>query len=163
LIATAILVALAAWLGALLWAQRAGGAFGFRLARMLAPQWGLFTAPVPWLSMVALYRVEDEGGPASEWLELPPRRAPTGYEAPWGLERRYGKIHADLAGELVQARLALPRPQVAECRAYRALLDQARHAAQGAGGSVRFCLRTEDPDWPAERPRIVFLSEAHPL
>lgn len=158
----AILLLLTAWLAASLWAQRKGGAFGFRLARMLAPQWGLFTAPIPWLSIVALYRVEDGDG-VGEWRALPPRRPPRVLEMPWGLERRLGKIHADLTGELVQARLSMPRAEIAGDRAYRVLLEQARHAAAGEAGAVRFCLRTEDPDWPAERPRILFLSEAHSL
>jgi hypothetical protein len=101
-------------------------------------------------------------GHEGEWQPLPPHRPRAWWERLWGPDRRLGKIHGDVAAELVQHRLTRDRAAIPQTRAYRFLLDQALAAAHGQEGRVRFCLRTEDPAWPGERSRILFLSEAHP-
>jgi hypothetical protein len=162
-VSAAILGLLLAWLVASIAAQHPAGRTGFVLLRYFTPHWALFTAPIPYLSIVALYRVELPSGAIGEWLPLPAPRPRRWYESLWGPQRRIGKIQGDLAAELVQQRLSGAREKAASSRAYLVFLDQAQAAAAGAPGAVRFCVETRMPGWPADRSRVLFLSDTHPL
>jgi len=158
-----VLAALLAWVAVSLAAQF--GAFGRApfLIRYLAPRWALFTVSPALMSVTAWYRLEDGSGALGVWQPLPPPRARPWHVAVWGVERRLGKIHSDLAMALVQHRLRSPRSEAPTWPAYRVLLGMAVAAAASAGECrVQFCLRTEQPGWPEQRSRVLFLSELHP-